>query len=115
MRLTTQLTCLAAAFLLSTGANGDVTSKFNNDEAKRAGLTMQAALFERKAATAAVMVEHYKGKRDLKNAHAQAAIEKKYWTKSQALVLKAAQAHPLPNAQVAKAAVQAKVATEAAR
>ena len=57
----------------------------------------------------------FKKKRDLKNAKAQLAIEKKSWQKSQELVLKAAAAHPLPSPKVAKAAVQAKVATEAAR
>jgi len=108
-----------AAFLVQSAegaaAGAKADANFNQDEAKRAGLTMQAALFERKAATAAAKVEHFKVKRDLKNAHIQLNLEKKYWKKSQSLVLKAALAHPLPNAQVAKAAVQAKVATEAAR
>jgi hypothetical protein len=79
------------------------------------GLTMQAAIFERKAAIATVMVEKYKTAKDMVNAHKQYKIELTSWKKSQALVLKAATAHPLPNADVARAAVQLKVAAEAAR
>jgi len=93
----------------------ETASTFNNNEAKRAGLTMQAAIFERKAAIATVMVEKYKTAKDMVNAHKQYKIELTSWKKSQALVLKAATAHPLPNADVARAAVQLKVAAEAAR
>ena len=116
---TTGLVCallvLASLSAEATSAASESSDDFNTKEAKRAGLTMQAALFERKAATAAARVEHYKKKRDLKNAKAQLALEKSNWQKSQQLVLKAAAAHPLPSPKVAKAAVQAKVATEAAR
>jgi hypothetical protein len=51
----------------------------------------------------------------MKKAHQQYHVEASEWRKSQALVLRAATAHPLPNKFVAKAAVQEKVAIEAAR
>lgn len=93
----------------------DTQGLWNQKEAKRAGLTMQAALYERKAALAAALVEMYKTKHDMKKAHQQYAAEKVNWSKSQKLVMQAANAHPLPNKHVAKAAVQEKVAIEAAR
>lgn len=74
---------------------------------------MQAALFEGKAALAAALVEMYK-KTDMKKAHVQYALEKKYWAKSQKLVLEAANAHPLPNKHVAKSAVSGKVKSPSA-
>jgi hypothetical protein len=76
---------------------------------------MQAAIFERKAAMATVMVEKYKKEKNMRQAHVQYKIELTDWKKSQGLISKAALAHPLPNADVARAAVQLKVAHEAAR
>jgi hypothetical protein len=91
------------------------TATFNANQIKRAGLTMQAAIFERKAATATVMVEKYKKQGDIKQARKEFSLEKISWLKSQQLVTKAARVHPIPNAYVARAAVQLKVATEATR
>ena len=79
------LVSLAASQEPAKALKSQQDGMWNAAEAKRAGLTMQAALFERKAALAAALVEMYK-KTDMKKAHVQYALEKKYWAKSQSLV-----------------------------
>jgi hypothetical protein len=115
MRILKVLIALSAVVTILAESKGDSNQK----EAQAAGLTMQAALHERKAAIAAYLVERYKNPKNkhysMKKAHAQYRIEAHEWQKSQALIVKAATTHPLPNKFVAKAAVQEKVAIEAAR
>jgi hypothetical protein len=82
-------------------------------------LTMQAAILERKAAEATIMVEKYKAEKDCffgcdVSAHNEYNTEIADWKKSRSITMEAAAAQPFPDVKIAQAEVQLKAVTEAA-
>jgi hypothetical protein len=84
-------------------------------ENQAAFLTMNAALLERKAATATALVEKFKAVNKLVKAHREYEREVESWKESQKLISEAAAANPKPTAATARAKIQLIVAKKAFR